>query len=240
MHGSNRRRSSVATPPPVLALRARPADPQKTVVITGSPRGGTSLAASLVAGLGLPFHGTTENDGRARTSPRYEHPGFVGSWKQDRARYAQTAREMDAQFETWAVKHPRAIDDLAAAASAFRNPHFIFMFKEPLSVALRTSGLGGGDAVRIAKGAAKVLRRHHAALDFCLGSTAPCLLVSYDMALRDPARFIDGAASFLGQCDYDRDAVAARLPADRHLYFDYEVRQRGKRLATGEDGRSDT
>ena len=155
MHGSNRRRSSVATPPPVLALRARPADPQKTVVITGSPRGGTSLAASLVAGLGLPFHGTTENDGRARTSPRYEHPGFVGSWKQDRARYAQTAREMDAQFETWAVKHPRAIDDLAAAASAFRNPHFIFMFKEPLSVALRTSGLGGGDAVRIAKGLRK-------------------------------------------------------------------------------------
>ncbi|CAN5537072.1 hypothetical protein BH10PSE6_BH10PSE6_26180 [soil metagenome] len=225
---------SLPTLMPYWAFRSRPDDIEKTIVVTGTPRGGTTFAASVVASLGLPFRGDREqgvNGKPAFNTARYEHSGFIKAWKKDRDLYAAIAREMDAQLSAWAIKHPRAVDDLEAACHSFRNPHFIFAMKEPMSVAMRLCQYEMSDLTNEALGRAmkKTLRHQLTALDFCLSSGVPCLMVSYDMAMRNVRPAIDGIAGFLGIERYDAAAIEAVLRTDWDTYTKLDTFKLGKR-----------
>ena len=217
--------SSLETPPPFVAFRARPEDRQKTIVITGAPRGGTTLGGSIVANLGVPFSGTEELE--PHVGRRYSHYGLNSRVRTDPAKFIEICRDIDRQHDVWAIKNADFIHYLAPIGERLRNPHYVMVFKEPLSVAMRSRMVRGKpmDSLSVAGSTKTILKAYADALDFCVGSDTPALLISYDRAMRDMERTIKGVADFLGIPAYDATSMSQDVTADRDSYFEESTLQ---------------
>jgi hypothetical protein len=178
------------------------------------------MGASIVAGLGVPFAGG-EEDG-ARVSARHAHEGLMMAWREeDEERLTAICRDLDRQHSSWAVKLPGFLD---LALLTLRNPHFILVLKEPMSVAMRKRSRNADlDNDAVSEGTKKLMRKYIRAISFCADTEAPAMLVSYDRVMRDRETAVDAIAEFLGISDYDPSAVVASLAYDHDLYFENAV-----------------
>lgn len=207
------------TPLPAIALRPRPSDKQKTIVISGAPRGGTTFGASVVANLGIPFSEKPAPGEANKIGMRYSHPELMGPFVSDRNTFGETCRLLDREHDVWALKLPSLTTDAAFAMATIRNPHFIFIFKEALSVASRSLLLKGVEASKIASATRNVIRHYEKMLDFIQSSEAPMLLISYERAMADLPVTIRQTAEFLGIENADVPSACDGIAMDRHHYF---------------------
>lgn len=175
---------------PVFSGEAPPVGP-RTVVCFGTARGGTSMVAGAILGLGVPM-----GDPIARNieDPAFNmdvHGGPVGKFVRD-ARVTIKARNM--AHEVWGWKFPFAQRYLDGLIEDLRAPHLVCVYRDPVPTALRTKLTAGKEASFIASRLRAQVR--NTMMIERIG--APCLMVSYEKAAAYPDVFLAELAEFLG------------------------------------------
>lgn len=193
-------------------LNKQTADPQKTVVVVGVPRSGTSMIASALRAMGVSLGDVLDN----AVMEDIDLSGALD--RQDGEGLKQLIAARNSRFDLWGFKRPDAFRNMAAFESLFRNVHYVVIFRDPLAIALRNNLSMRAKLLPALQQAASSTSE---LLAFVCGSEKPMLLVSYEKALLDEARFIDKLAEFVG-IDFssqDRQRVLEALPENREAYW---------------------
>ncbi|MBL4628303.1 MAG: hypothetical protein JKY00_09745 [Roseicyclus sp.] len=163
----------------------------RTVVCFGTARGGTSMVAGAILGLGVPMG---DRLGRNIEDPVFNldwHGGPVDRFVSDvRAKIATR----NAAHSIWGWKFPFAQRYLDHLIDDLRAPHLVCVYRDPVPMALR-SKLGPNSAAKFIAGRLRAQVRNAAMVER-LG--APCLMVSYEKASAQPVVFLRELAGFLG------------------------------------------
>lgn len=197
----------------VLVKNADKITDRKSLVICGAPRGGTSFAASVFSQLGVPFRRTSKD----RISPRYEHNRLKEAFlAEDSERMQQIIDEFCQLHSVWAWKLPAIEQRFSAIADIVPNPHFVVIFKEPLSVAVRSAERRAKTPIHVLQSVVAVQQRLAA---IAAETKHPLLLVSYEKAMMNLPAFLSEAASFSGIRSYDEAAVISGIAVDGKRYL---------------------
>lgn len=160
---------------------------QKTVLVIGQSRGGTSLVAAILDALGVYMGEPNElHNGGA-----YESFKFVHGGKDEKD--AEIAR-CNSLYDIWGWKQPFGPDVLATLSPRVRNPHCIFIFRDVVattkSYAWHTKQIP--DAALVA-----VLLQQARLLEALQETKLPSLVVSSEHAHTRPTEVIDEIIMFL-------------------------------------------
>lgn len=170
----------------VIGSQARPDAP---VVVVGTARGGTSMVAGALAHLGL-FMGDTA------VAPVYEDTTLSGAFE------AGNDKDVDAILQRYAAdgrkfgwKRPASIDQLERVHKLFREPRYIFVFKDVFAIAnrnsisMRTETLSGMD---------RALDQYKRVVAFLRDAQPSAMLVSYEKAMAYRHEFVQALNEFCG------------------------------------------
>lgn len=216
---------------PVRYVRAqptsqlRPSRPgPRTFCVLGVPRGGTTMIAELLIGLGV-YLGKASN--RSREDRDFlSHRGHRDLFRDPRnaaekslyvAAARRIVRERNESHAVWGWKDPIANCYIAEIVGALRNPHFIFVTRDPAAVAQREMIAEGGNwppthALAHIHGAAVSLME---ICGFLAGGDWPILLVSYERALQAPEEAAAAVQDFVGMGDAAQITGLIHPNADR-------------------------
>lgn len=172
---------------PGVVLRPRdPVPAQRTFVVMGSYRGGTSMVAGILRLLGV-FMGY--NLGRTNN----EDLDFQE--ERDPSPLEAPIRRRNAAFDLWGWKFPGSLGYIEPILPQLRNPYFFIICRDPVAIAQREHALGNytfGEALRLAA------LHQFKLLTFTYRTPHPAFLISYERSLRGKAGFVKDLASFAG------------------------------------------
>lgn len=172
-------------------IEKRPAVEQRTIVVVGIARGGTSMVASALHHLGVPMGDIPT--GVLPDYNNYECQTLFSLLEQKRLpEMERVIEQRNAEHTVWGWKSPRLIHHPDFANRAFRNPHFVFVFRDSVAIWQRQ-------------------RHHHpkiwfkqvtdlqAKLGNCWDKVRnhPRMLVSYERAVRNPDTFLQNLCDFI-------------------------------------------
>ena len=162
----------------------------RTFIVTGRHRSGTSLVASILRQVGI-FLGAEINDivhedeAMAKILMARDTDGLI-----------RLIGERNANYGTWGFKFPMLCQSLGPDELAlFNDPHVIVTFRDPVSVAVRTSISEYQEPMRALRTA---VDEQAALVTFVERLRCPALLLSYEKSLVFPADFIDAILGFCG------------------------------------------
>lgn len=168
---------------------------ERTVIIFGGRRGGTTAVAGIFRELGL-FIGEDLEGNLEDLSFRKEH-GL------DRLRATIAAR--NAAHATWGWKHPTPMAYLPQLMPDLRNPRFVVVTRD-------MTAHGGGMRYREKRSPEDAMRLNirlsRRNLDFVLEQGRPALFVSYEKLLVATSDTIRAIAAFHAVTPSDRDVSA--------------------------------
>ncbi|WP_417528910.1 hypothetical protein [Marinomonas shanghaiensis] len=159
---------------------------EKTFVVVGVARGGTSIVAGALYHLGV-FMGNAQ-------APVYEDLRLSLAYeKQSKEKFEAVVADYNAEHDVWAWKRPSALNNLPKIAKKLRNPHFIFVFRDALSVANRNvismkQGVRGGLSA--------ALIDYTKIIKFIEKSNYPAFFVSSEKAVKHKESFIEALCEF--------------------------------------------
>jgi hypothetical protein len=197
---------------PGAARGRKRAGREKTLIITGLARSGTSMVAALLmeAGVWLGDHAYEPVNEDAEIAQMLRARDFT--------RLDALIAQQNAARPIWGFKMPDLHlflqhDEL----QRFRNPHLVMVHRDPVAVGVRNvlSEQFGGMQAYIDSTSAM-----HSMAQFVRASRLPCLLLSYEKALLFPQVFVDNILSFCGLAlDEQRKAAVMRhVEPNRTLY----------------------
>lgn len=161
---------------------------EKTLIVVGPGRGGTSLVAGTLHHLGV-FMG----DGSE--PPVFEDRRLAGPCQSNRpGKVAAIMREYDDAHSIWGYKRPSIIDHFDIVHEHARNPVYLFIFKDVFSIANRNAISMQFDVL---KGLRMAQRAYGKIIDFIAEREPNGLLFSYDRIMRDEAEFVDTLTQLL-------------------------------------------
>jgi hypothetical protein len=189
----------VVTPP-----RAGP----RTFCVLGLPRGGTSMIALLLHRMGV-FMGADldplTNEDRVFTAHRGRRDLFtVDARRAEKEVYLEAIGAMigdrNHAHQVWGWKDPISSFYISEIAPQLRNPHYLFVTRDPGLVGQRemlieASSYPASHVYAHIHGAAASMM---SICGFLAGQDAPQLLIVYERAIRDPAAFVGEVAAFVG------------------------------------------
>jgi hypothetical protein len=175
----------------------------RTFIVTGLQRSGTSLVASILQQVGI-FIGSEINDAVYED----EAIGHVLA-SRDVEGLRQIIAVRNARHIRWGFKRTMLWRELGTDQLAlFDKPRLIITFRDPVSMAVRTSLSEYQDAMRAL---ADIVTNQAKLIDYVSALRCPNLLLSYEKALSFPNDFVDTIVRFCG-ISPDRD-LRARLLA---------------------------
>jgi hypothetical protein len=169
---------------------------QKTIIVTGVARSGTSMVAhALSIGgmfMGLQLDDVVHEDTEiARALERRDH---------DALRRLVAGR--DADHPVWGFKKPNLHEMLPHDTLAmFRHPYVVITYRDPIAVAKRIHLSECLDEERSLRAA---IWEANQMVEFALGLPCPTLMISYEKALSFRNLFVDQMLSF---CDLEVSPV---------------------------------
>jgi len=179
----------------VIARAAPPrgrkrASPEKTLLITGLARSGTSMLAALLqaSGVWLGDHVYEPINEDAEIAQMLQARDFT--------RLDELIERQNASTPIWGFKMPDLHLFLQHdEVQRFRNPHLIAIFRDPVAVAARNalSEHYDGEQAMI-----EAISAMYSLTQFVRASRMPYLLLSYEKAVVFPRIFIDNVLSFCG------------------------------------------
>ncbi len=156
---------------------------QKTVVIVGVQRGGTSMVAGAVRELGVNLGKNLGNN--------HEDPLFL---PKDIEAIRTVVAKRNAEFDVWGWKMPHTSEYLAKLAPELRNPFVIVVFRNLLAMAesqMKRSETIFETAFRFS------LNRLIQVSSLVPELQCPMMLVNYEKAVAKPRQFVDELNEFL-------------------------------------------
>jgi hypothetical protein len=164
--------------------------PEKTLMVTGLARSGTSMLAALLqaAGVWLGDHVYEPINEDAEITQILQARDFT--------RLDELIERQNASKPIWGFKMPDLHlflqhDEL----QRFRNPHLIAIFRDPVAVAARNALSEQYDGEQAMIEATSAM---YSLAQFVRASRVPYLLLSYEKALVFPRAFIDNIVDFCG------------------------------------------
>ncbi len=164
---------------------------EKTLLVTGLARSGTSMVAALLqeAGVWLGDHVYEPINEDAEITQILRARDFT--------RLDALIERQNAKAPVWGFKMPDLHQFLQHdELQRFRNPHLIVIYRDPVAVAVRSAlseQVDGTQAIIVETTSAM-----HSMAQFVRASRLPFLLLSYEKALVFPQVFIDSVLTFCG------------------------------------------
>jgi len=192
---------------------------EKTLIVSGVGRGGTSLVASVLFHAGVFM-------GQHLAEAVYEDQEFIAAFhSRQRDVLARLIAQRNASQQVWGFKTPGihvALD--YRELSLFRNPHLIIVFRDPVAIAERAALAEYRNSLTTMRESLDALRN---ILGFVDNTKAPALLLSYEKALMKPMVFIDALLSFGGVTlkDAARQALLGAIQPESSAYIQRARRQ---------------
>lgn len=172
----------------VSVLNANILDPDnsKTVIVLGSGRGGTSIAAGVLYHLGIEMF-----DAKA---PVFEDVKIAKLFSSPFA----TKKSLSELNKTpvWGFKRPSAIRHIRRINRITRHPYYICIFRDPFAIANRNE-ISMGAGYTILSSVRKALATYRKVTRFIKNCKRPVLLCSCEKVKMYPADFVDSVCQFL-------------------------------------------
>lgn len=192
---------------------------EKTVIVLGIARGGTSLVAGMLHALAIPMGDESspplfedELLTRAIQPPRRQRsdgraikdffPGVAATIGQrlQRSKSQRTAAQeiisdYNARFDIWGYKKPSAYEWITAHYREFRNPVFLLIMKDPIAIAVRKNNLYDYETETSIINA---LKQYEKMMRFLSKNALPAFIFSYEKLMENPAAVIPELCGFLG------------------------------------------
>lgn len=170
---------------------ARPKSNFKTVVVLGCGRGGTSAIAGSIHCLGVRMMDRPELNSEDRD--------MVQAFQRNRfpsgpAVLSKLIADRNAAFDVWGWKDPAADLYLETVYCFLRNPHFIFVLRNPLDVALSHVASKTGS---VEQGMEQAIKRYGSLWEIVKKLACPTLIVGYERALASRRELVDNIVGFL-------------------------------------------
>jgi hypothetical protein len=172
----------------VLTLnKPQASPPEKTVVVLGVARGGTTMAASVLQALGV-YMGE-------KLGPVLEDVALSKAVEsQDMARLSEIVAQRNAAHRLWGWKRPSALEFKDVWKDRFRNPYIIAVFRDPFAIANRNRISMLSDVFQNME---HTVQHLGTLVQFLRQQEAPVLLCSYEKVLAYPEIFVRAVDNFL-------------------------------------------
>jgi len=175
-------------PHPCSVVRENAHPGQGTVLVLGTPRGGTSVVAGICHVLGVQMG--IDIDPSNMEDLEFQRRRVAA---EPRAAIARYFAEVTTKRTLVEVKDPTMIDDLQMYWDVIPDPVLVVVSRDVYATAQREQVSGVG----FFEGLEEAVRRKYAILDFVRGVEAPLIVVSYERLLQDPSPAVEGLAKFL-------------------------------------------
>lgn len=187
------------------AWPGEPGEAQRTFVVVGLPRGGTSMAARCLHELGVPMgrvgNATYEDADFVTLVNRLRAEGEAEAGIRDELR-ALIARR-NAEHDVWGWKVPGL--PVPGVIEALRNPCLVVVHRDTVALCSRMAASEGADFLAAYRHFGRLEAELH---ERVLSLSCPRLFVSYEKALADPDAFVSALARFAGVTDEVRRRAA--------------------------------
>jgi hypothetical protein len=158
--------------------------PQKTIVILGVERGGTSMVAGMIRALGV--------DLGERAGRNHEDPKFLTD---DQDKLSAQINDYNSRKSVWGFKVPKASLMLDFYDKHLRNPHYVLVFRNVEATVDSWCSRGTNDPIQSALHAMKY---YDAVLKYLNGTKRPLVFANYERACDNPEGFALDLATFIG------------------------------------------
>ena len=180
---------------------------EKTVVVLGVARGGTTMVASVLQSLGV-FMGD-------KLGPVLEDVTLsLAVESRDIQQLKELVASRNAAHSLWGWKRPSALEYSEVWKGIFRNPYIIGIFRDPFVIANRNriSMLS-----EVFQNMEQSVQQLGLLVKFLREQECPVLLCSYEKVLSSPEAFVRAVDDFLDLNDADRwgDAIRQVNPASQ-------------------------
>lgn len=185
----------------------------RTFIVTGRHRSGTSLVAAVLRKIGI-FLGAEINDIVHEDEAIAKI--LIG---RDTAALTRLIGERDANYGTWGFKFPMLCQVLRPEDLArFSDPHLIVTFRDPVSIAVRTSISEYQAPMQALRSA---VDEQAELVAFVERLQCPTLLLSYEKSLVFPDDFIEAILEFCGlpRSDALREKLVNLVEPNRQTYI---------------------
>lgn len=191
--------------------------PEKTVVVLGCPRGGTSMVAGVLRELEIPM-GEKINPGN------HEDTDFL---TKDIAHIKTTIKQRNEKYSVWGWKVPDTIHYLDQIVDDLHNPCYIVIYRNLLSVANSIhryhNEIGVTDALLLAESYYKKIN------EFVSNTQAPVLLINFEEVIQDKENVVDHIVQFLNLgSDTERTSTASSFINDDRGYQQVKIKENTK------------
>ena len=172
----------------ITTLGENPVGSERTLVVLGTARGGTSAVAGALDRLGV-------YTGALSAGPVFEDVNLANAIENGSEHDVRgVISDYNGAHKVWAFKRPRLLYHVQDVHALLRQPVYIVVFRDVFAAAQRTRISGGVDIFRTMD---KLLADNERILDF-LESAHPCaLLVSYEKLMANPALLVDALTELL-------------------------------------------
>jgi len=161
--------------------------PEKTVVVLGVARGGTTMVASVLQALGVHMG--------ERLGPVLEDVLLSESVEsRNLQQFENLVAKRDAAHQIWGWKRPSALKYTDVWENSFRNPHLVVVFRDPFAIANRNRISMLSDVFKNMEGSVKSFQK---LIKYLKYQKSPILLCSYEKVLSSPENFVMAVDEFL-------------------------------------------
>ncbi len=175
---------------------------EKTIVIMGVARSGTTMTAKVVEELGVDMGSDTGGYVNERRDV------FELLENNKLKEFDQFVARQNNQFPLWGWKRPKSMEYVDLFEHRIRNPHYIIPFRDYVSIALRNNMAIDLDPKKNIIDTH--VKRYSQVIQFVQTNKHPMLLFSYEKANMYPHYFVNQVAKFLGITDQEKIKTAAQ------------------------------
>ena len=180
---------------------------QRTLVVLGVQRGGTSMVAGVLRALGVDM---------GRAGLNHEDPRFI---RADEAKLRRVIDLRNSERDIWGFKVPETTLQLDYLEKSLRNPYYICVFRNIAAVADSFLTRGVKYPAMVVLHALKYYNRMGR---LAREAKAPLLVVNYERAASNPVEFVDSVLEFI-EIDVPaimRERAAEMVTGDGGGYLD--------------------
>lgn len=185
---------SIDNSPVAFEVESATGDIQRTYILCGMSRGGTTMLAGVAQKLGLDIgsdYGFTFEDPRFNLNYLTKQ---LGTKKDAIGAMLESISLRNEESDVWGWKFPNAYRYLNDVLGFVRNPHLVLICRDSAAVVYR--GRRGGESVTNAL--IRTAQMNLENMKIIEKWNVPSLIISYERALSSPENFVSNLADFLG------------------------------------------
>ena len=170
----------------------------KTIVIVEHAHCGSTMLAGMLEIVGVPMVG--ENYKKMKWEDQEIIEAMRSGNEDD---FAELVRERNLKHDVWGFKSPGAWLYMPLLLKHLRNPIFLAIYKDPVSVTLRRAGGRGGNFLELVE---NTVHQFSQSLRGMRDTRQRIYLLSYLKAIADPSGFVDELLSVV-KIEVDEETV---------------------------------